>query len=57
MYDKIHYKLKNKKIKKKKNPMVKSRLKWQVQNTVSSSVLFSLLVSDLIISLSSDRKL
>ena len=37
--------------------MVKSRLKWQVQSTVSSSVLFSLLVSDSIITLSQDRKL
>ena len=34
------------------NPMVKSRLKRQVQSTVSSSVLFSLLVSDSIITLS-----
>ena len=34
--------------------MVKSRLKWQVQSTVSSSVLFSLLVSDLIITVSYD---
>ena len=40
-----------------KNLMVKSRLKWQVQSTVSSSVLFSLLVSDSIITLSQDRKL
>ena len=39
------------------NPMVKSRLKRQVQSTVSSSVLFSLLVSDSIITVSQDMKL
>ena len=39
------------------NTMVKSRLKWQVQSTVCSSVLLSLLVSDSILTLSEDRKL
>ena len=34
------------------NPMVNSRVKRQVQSTVSSSVLFSLFVSDSIITLS-----